>query len=109
MGLEGIVSKRLGSRYRSGRSPDWIKLKNPGGTCRQTGGGGGLGQGTLAMTVLTLRRIREDRFEVTGARHRACNIQNPSGGARLVPYALPGLANSRRWRPQHTEGNGGYG
>ena len=25
MGLEGIVSKRLGSRYRSGRSPDWLK------------------------------------------------------------------------------------
>ena len=29
MGLEGIVSKRLGSRYRSGRSPDWLKSKNP--------------------------------------------------------------------------------
>jgi bifunctional non-homologous end joining protein LigD len=29
MGLEGIVSKRLGSRYRSGRSPDWLKPKNP--------------------------------------------------------------------------------
>jgi bifunctional non-homologous end joining protein LigD len=28
MGLEGIVSKRLGSRYRSGRSPDWL-FKNP--------------------------------------------------------------------------------
>ena len=28
MGLEGIVSKRLGSRYRSGRSPDWLKMKN---------------------------------------------------------------------------------
>ena len=28
-GLEGIVSKRLGSRYRSGRSPDWLKSKNP--------------------------------------------------------------------------------
>jgi len=28
MGLEGIVSKRLGSRYRSGRSPDWLKFKN---------------------------------------------------------------------------------
>jgi bifunctional non-homologous end joining protein LigD len=26
--LEGIVSKRLGSRYRSGRSPDWLKFKN---------------------------------------------------------------------------------
>ena len=29
LGLEGIVSKRLGSRYRSGRSADWIKTKNP--------------------------------------------------------------------------------
>jgi bifunctional non-homologous end joining protein LigD len=29
MGLEGIVSKRLGSRYRSGRSPDCLKFKNP--------------------------------------------------------------------------------
>ena len=29
MGLEGIVSKRLGSAYRSGRSPDWLKFKNP--------------------------------------------------------------------------------
>jgi bifunctional non-homologous end joining protein LigD len=31
MGLEGIVSKRLGSPYRSGRSPDWLKMKNPDG------------------------------------------------------------------------------
>jgi hypothetical protein len=29
VGLEGIVSKRLGSRYRSGRSRDWLKFKNP--------------------------------------------------------------------------------
>ena len=29
MGLEGIVSKRKGSSYRSGRSPDWLKMKNP--------------------------------------------------------------------------------
>jgi bifunctional non-homologous end joining protein LigD len=29
MRLEGIVSKRLGSTYRSGRSPDWLKFKNP--------------------------------------------------------------------------------
>ena len=26
---EEIVSKRLGSRYRSGRSLDWLKFKNP--------------------------------------------------------------------------------
>jgi bifunctional non-homologous end joining protein LigD len=24
---EGIVSKRLGSPYRSGRSPHWVKIK----------------------------------------------------------------------------------
>jgi bifunctional non-homologous end joining protein LigD len=29
LGLEGIVSKRLGSPYRSGRSRHWIKSKNP--------------------------------------------------------------------------------
>ena len=29
MGLEGIVSKRLGSYYRSGRTRDWLKFKNP--------------------------------------------------------------------------------
>jgi ATP-dependent DNA ligase len=29
MGLEGIVSKRLGSRYRSGRTRDWLKFKKP--------------------------------------------------------------------------------
>jgi bifunctional non-homologous end joining protein LigD len=28
LGLEGIVSKRLGSPYISGRSPDWLKMKN---------------------------------------------------------------------------------
>jgi ATP-dependent DNA ligase len=27
--LEGIVSKLRRSVYRSGRSPDWIKMKNP--------------------------------------------------------------------------------
>jgi ATP-dependent DNA ligase len=29
LGLEGIVSKRKGSPYRSGRSLDWLKMKNP--------------------------------------------------------------------------------
>jgi bifunctional non-homologous end joining protein LigD len=28
LGLEGIVSKRKHSAYRSGRSPDWLKMKN---------------------------------------------------------------------------------
>ena len=29
LGLEGIVSKRAGSRYHSGRSRTWLKTKNP--------------------------------------------------------------------------------
>jgi hypothetical protein len=29
LGCEGIVSKRMGSVYRSGRSAHWVKVKNP--------------------------------------------------------------------------------
>jgi ATP-dependent DNA ligase len=29
LGCEGIVSKRLGLIYRRGRSPLWVKVKNP--------------------------------------------------------------------------------
>jgi ATP dependent DNA ligase domain len=29
LGCEGIVSKRVGSRYVSGRTDNWIKVKNP--------------------------------------------------------------------------------
>ena len=29
IGLEGIVSKRVGSRYVSGRTRAWLKTKNP--------------------------------------------------------------------------------
>src|SRR5215468_10413847 len=42
MGLEGIVSKRKDSMYRSGRSPDWLKMKNPAAPAVKAGSGGGL-------------------------------------------------------------------
>jgi ATP-dependent DNA ligase len=29
MGLEGIVSKRLTGRYKSGACKSWLKVKNP--------------------------------------------------------------------------------
>jgi bifunctional non-homologous end joining protein LigD len=29
VGLEGIVSKRVESRYRSGRCRSWVKVLNP--------------------------------------------------------------------------------
>ena len=64
MGLEGIVSKRLGSTYRSGRTSDWLKFKNPQAPAVRREAEEDWG--SVAMTILTLRRIREDRFEVTG-------------------------------------------
>jgi hypothetical protein len=78
IGLEGIVSKRLGSRYRSGRSPDWLKFKNPhapavrreaeedwAGQTRQSKGQGTppLGKVTAdALGVLQPRTIGPSRF-----------------------------------------------
>src|SRR4051812_22052821 len=50
LGLEGIVSKRIGSRYRSGRNLDWQKSKCLrrqefviGGVTASPGGGRGIG------------------------------------------------------------------
>ena len=40
MGLEGIVAKRRDRPYRSGRSPDWIKVKNPNAPGGSNGGPG---------------------------------------------------------------------
>ena len=40
MGLEGIVAKRRDKPYRSGRSPDWIKVKNPNAPGGSNGGPG---------------------------------------------------------------------
>jgi ATP dependent DNA ligase domain len=40
----GIVSKRKDSIYRSGHSPDWLKMKNPGASGGAAGDRGGLGE-----------------------------------------------------------------
>jgi len=45
MGLEGIVSKRKDSRYRSGRSLDWLKSKNPSCAAVRREAEGGQGAG----------------------------------------------------------------
>jgi hypothetical protein len=43
LGCEGIVSKRLGSPYRSGRSPHWGQGQKSECARREAGGRGGLG------------------------------------------------------------------
>ena len=35
MGVEGIVSKRLGSAYSSGICHAWVKVKNPDAVAQQ--------------------------------------------------------------------------
>jgi bifunctional non-homologous end joining protein LigD len=40
LGCEGIVSKRLGSPYRSGRTDHWVKVKKPGAPAVARGRGG---------------------------------------------------------------------
>jgi ATP-dependent DNA ligase len=52
LGFEGIVSKDLGSPYRSGRSRDWLKMKNPNAP--------ELGQAEMAVSArgqLILKRV----------------------------------------------------
>jgi bifunctional non-homologous end joining protein LigD len=50
LGCEGIVSKRKHSRYRSGRSRDWLKVKNPNAPAVKPRRRRRLGQKEMAMT-----------------------------------------------------------
>ncbi len=59
MGLEGIVSKRLGGAYWSGRVKNWVKVKKPG--IRETMSrlnGAGSSVSTMAATGVGLRKGR---------------------------------------------------
>jgi hypothetical protein len=49
--LEGTVSKRKDSPYRSGRSSDWLKMKNSDAPGREARSGGGLGQEEEVMNA----------------------------------------------------------
>jgi hypothetical protein len=66
LGFEGIVSKRLGSPYVSGRSRHWIKSKNPAAPAVKREARRGLGRKTMAMIeagrdVLILKRASASR------------------------------------------------
>ena len=55
LGLEGIVSKRKDSHYRSGRSPHWIKSKNPACAGGEAGSRGGLGKAAITAPQLPIQ------------------------------------------------------
>jgi bifunctional non-homologous end joining protein LigD len=54
LGLEEIVSNRLGSRYRSRPFARLAQVQEPGSACGEAGGGRGLGE----MITLTMRYMR---------------------------------------------------
>jgi hypothetical protein len=51
LGLEGIVSKRRDSTYRSGRSPDWLKMKNADAPAVKREAEEDWGKGAVAMSA----------------------------------------------------------
>jgi hypothetical protein len=71
LGCEGIVSKRKASRYRSGRSRDWVKSKNPAAPA-----------------------VKREAEEDWGTAWRAaCEARHSLSGSpritRLLPFLLP--------------------
>jgi ATP-dependent DNA ligase len=66
MGLEGIVSKRKDSAYRSGRSPDWLKMKNPACTAvKRSGGTGGQARSGGGVGVINMDRWAPELFLIS--------------------------------------------
>jgi hypothetical protein len=85
---EGIVSKRLGSRYRSGRSPDWLKFKNPAAPA-------------VRREAEGVRRKSPHR---SGAKNRGRLIaEDEESGIGVTPHALLLTPyTQRRWRTHET-------
>jgi hypothetical protein len=98
MGLEGIVSKWLGSRYRSSRSKDWLKFKNPAAPGGEARGGGGLGRETLEMTTRTHFSFRINARTAKASGRSPANA--PGFLDRDEAFALQAFDHSKRRRQQ---------
>jgi len=83
--LEGIVSKRKHSRYRSGRSRDWLKMKNP----NAPGGEAGSRKGLLKRAALVLKAITITTSSVL--------TESSSGAFLRPPHRLGGHSGCGRW------------
>jgi hypothetical protein len=88
--VEGIVSKRKGSPYRSGRSPDWVKMKNAEAASGKARGGRGL-EPTLKLAVCATpvpkvqkkksrRVVRRPNLEICDNRRGHAMVHNPTVG-----------------------------
>ena len=109
MGLEGIVSKRLGSRYRSGRSPDWLKFKNPSAPAVKREAEEDWGKGEMAMIPDERWRLEDMKFHERGGKRRS--VLGPvvvveSGGKYSVTMASNDLRTQLE-RPRRKTGRPG--
>jgi hypothetical protein len=90
LGFEGIVSKRKGSPYRSGRSPDWLKFKNPAAPAVKARRGRGLGHPQQHTEVKVDGLVDELEYgfrRASGGGHwRAClgGMATNTGRSRLA-------------------------
>jgi hypothetical protein len=69
LGCEGIVSKRRGSTYRSGRVNDWLKIKNPAASAvkreaEEDWGCQRWSNNSIRFTILRVRAYRYGRATV---------------------------------------------
>src|SRR6202048_3631566 len=67
LGCEGIVSKRLGSPYSSGRSRDWAKVKNPASPAVKREAGEDWSE-AMAERPSPPHRLSQDNLRISSAR-----------------------------------------
>jgi bifunctional non-homologous end joining protein LigD len=96
LGCEGIVSKRLGSPYRSGRSPYWVKVKNLNSSAvkREAEEIGG-DDGRTLFVVIWLRL--SNRNGLYPRRRRAPLVFRYGVGLARQPRSLPRFCQRRAW------------
>ncbi len=82
LGLEGIVSKRKDSAYRSGRSPDWFKMKN--------------------SACSAVKREEEEDWALTApaggfsaASHKTSTLRSPAVASSMIVLAMISSLRSR--------------
>jgi hypothetical protein len=99
MGLEGIVSKRRDSFYPSGRSPDWIKSKNPNGAGSEARSRGGLGRAAIPCE----RMARNGHFTKIGGLLDHLIVHDP-----VLTELQPPQRIGRSRHPSSSGGRRGY-
>jgi len=113
LGLEGIVSKRKGSRYSSGRSLHWLKSKNPASPAvrreaeEELGGNprayvGGRNQDNVLVARMARRLPRE---RVTKPPLGDCNVANSDIGCCRFSHHTCSMRPTRAAGPGRAAGD----